>query len=65
MDSIVHVELKNADISGYLIRTGTAENDPTKPSYEMSTRGLSTLEVISRIVYFHDEGLLSLWKGFY
>ena len=58
-------ELKSADIAGYLVRTGGVDddNDPTRPPYEISTHGLSTIGVISRIIRTPDEGLLSLWKG--
>ncbi|KAJ1559865.1 hypothetical protein HK405_009068, partial [Cladochytrium tenue] len=61
-----------ADAAGYLVRTdagggiggkGDAEDDPTRPPYEISVHGASTAQVISRLVWMRDEGFWSLWKG--
>ena len=65
LDVDEHENLKTAgaDESGYLLRTGNDEDDPTRPPFEISVIETSTIGGISRVVNLEDEGFLSLWKG--
>ncbi|KAJ3197027.1 hypothetical protein HK101_006490, partial [Irineochytrium annulatum] len=64
-DANGNLKVAEADVSGYLVRTGKGADDATKPPYEISVLGLSSIESMAAIVSCEDEGLLSLWKGYH
>ncbi|KAJ3210629.1 hypothetical protein HDU82_007687 [Entophlyctis luteolus] len=56
--------LKNTDSVGYLVRSGSNDDDdPTRPPYEVSIDGESTFSAIWNIA--KSEGFWSLWNGLY
>ncbi|KAI9341368.1 mitochondrial carrier domain-containing protein [Obelidium mucronatum] len=57
--------LKNTDAQGYLVRSGGNDpDDPTRPPFELSVVGVSTLQAMAKIVKCESEGVLSLWNGY-
>ncbi|KAI8618328.1 hypothetical protein BC830DRAFT_955282 [Chytriomyces sp. MP71] len=49
---------------GYLVRSGpTHDDDPTRPPYEISIEGDSTLQSVVKIACCESEGFLSLFNG--
>ncbi|KAI8899735.1 mitochondrial carrier domain-containing protein [Globomyces pollinis-pini] len=52
------------DATGYLLRTNTGLDDPTRPPYQLpSIENDGTTSIISKIAYLNDEGFSSIWKG--
>ncbi|TPX70184.1 hypothetical protein SpCBS45565_g01885 [Spizellomyces sp. 'palustris'] len=52
-----------ADASGYLMKAGHNEDEPTRPPYQLPPLEGSTLATVGEILASNSEGLPSLWKG--
>jgi hypothetical protein len=64
METFIQDPIKEqTDPQGYILRLRT-NNDPTLPSYQLSSlERKGTFSINTKILGMKDEGLLSLWKG--